>query len=125
MITVLLVVAGLFVAVWLIIQAAANGWPNPPIWKAGLRFGIGIGVVRLAVLWGAMLLLADSGWRQMAGHIVLVIDAVLELSLAKSLLPNPWQWRLGLSLLVVTTSLGLGQMAAYVGSRLRPFVTHL
>lgn len=120
MLTALFIVAAVIAAFWLIVQASGRGWPRAPIWQAGLRLGLILCLVRVPILWLALWLLQDSsGLRQTVAHIALVADAIVELSAARSWLNDPVKWRIGLTLLVLLSSLGLGQIAAYLGSKLQ------
>ena len=121
MVFVILFAAGILAAVLLIVLAGRRDWPPDPAWRSGLRVGVLIAAARLTVLWAVFLWDGDtSDWRQLPGYVALVLNTIVELILARLWLDDPIVWRIVLTVLVLMTSLGLGQAIAYLASSVQP-----
>jgi hypothetical protein len=72
-----------------------------------LRAAMVIAALRLTVLWSGIFLWDNADWRQVVGYILLVLDCVFEMTLARPWLKNRTAWGPILSIFVAASSVGL------------------
>ncbi len=102
--------------------ARQRGVPQGSLAATGLRVGGLIALARLGLFWGGLALYTGhAGWRQVGGYALLILNSVVELTLAAS-----WSGRhrgppLLVAGLIVLTSAVLGFAWAWIRFR-RPFL---
>lgn len=87
--------------------------------RSSLRLAAQIGVVRLLILWTAILLYSSfSDWRQTMGYLGLVGNSLFEVLLLRGWRGDESAWVIALSVAVASTSI----FAAFVGMGFEHYV---
>jgi hypothetical protein len=103
----------------LVVRAATRcGPPQQSMSTTGVQAAALIALVRLSLFWGALVLYTGhADWRQVAGYMLLILNAVVEMALAGALSrkqPGPPVLVAGL---ILVTSLALGFAWGWLRSR--------
>jgi hypothetical protein len=84
--------------------------------RKAVLMGSSIAVVRLGLFWTALARLQRPDWRPVAGHVLMMLTAIVELLIA-SWARNATGWPMLISALIVVTSCVLGWGWTWIRAR--------